>query len=93
MQHGRRLDRFLGQPLLHFLLLGAAIFVAFSLVSKRSSDVPGDIVVTQGRIEHLHGHRSGELSVARFVDRAHAAPADQLELFELRERAGDLFGR
>jgi hypothetical protein len=45
--------RLLKEPLLHFLLLGAALFVAFSLLSGR--DRPGDeaIVVSAGKIEHL----------------------------------------
>jgi len=47
------MKRILKEPLLHFLLLGAAIFVAYSLASKRSSAEPGKIVITQGRIEHL----------------------------------------
>ena len=44
------MKRLLREPLLHFLLLGAAIFAAYSLVSKRSGDEPGKIVVTQGQI-------------------------------------------
>jgi hypothetical protein len=35
------MKRILKEPLLHFLLLGAAIFAAYSLVSKRTSDEPG----------------------------------------------------
>jgi hypothetical protein len=41
------------EPLLHFLLLGAGLFVAFGLVGKRTGGEPGRIVVTQGQIEHL----------------------------------------
>jgi hypothetical protein len=41
------------EPLVHFLLLGAAIFVAYSLVSKRTSGEPGKIVVTQGQIASM----------------------------------------
>jgi hypothetical protein len=44
------MKRLLTEPLLHFLLLGAAIFVAYSLVSKRSSDEPGKIVITEGQV-------------------------------------------
>jgi hypothetical protein len=40
----------LKEPLLHFLLLGAAIFVAYSLVSKRSSGEPGKIVISAGQV-------------------------------------------
>ncbi len=44
------MKRILKEPLLHFLLLGAAIFVAYGLVSKRSSAEPGKIVISQGQI-------------------------------------------
>ena len=44
------MKQILNEPLLHFLLLGAAIFAAYSLVSKRSSDEPGKIVITQGQV-------------------------------------------
>jgi len=42
--------RWLREPLLHFLLLGAVIFAAYSVVSKRTSGEPGKIVITQGQI-------------------------------------------
>jgi hypothetical protein len=41
------------EPLLHFLLLGAAIFAVYSLVSKHSTTRPGEIVITQGKLENL----------------------------------------
>jgi parvulin-like peptidyl-prolyl cis-trans isomerase-like protein len=41
------------EPLLHFLLLGAAIFGVYSLVSKHSAAAPGEIVITQGKLENL----------------------------------------
>jgi len=44
------MKRILREPLFHFLLLGAAIFAADGLVSKRGSDEPGRIVVTQGQV-------------------------------------------
>jgi hypothetical protein len=47
------MKRILKEPLLHFLLLGSATFLAYSLVSKRSAAAPGKIVVTQGQIEHF----------------------------------------
>jgi hypothetical protein len=47
------MKKLLREPLLHFLLLGAAIFAAYSLVSKRGAVEPGTIVITQGQIEHL----------------------------------------
>lgn len=45
--------KFLREPLLHFLVLGTAIFGAYSLLSRRSANEPQKIVVTQGRIETL----------------------------------------
>ena len=47
------MKRILQEPLLHFLLLGAAIFLGYGFVSKGTSDEPGTIVITQGQIEHL----------------------------------------
>jgi len=44
------MKRILREPLLHFLLLGAAIFAAYGLVSKRSRDEPGQIVISAGQI-------------------------------------------
>jgi hypothetical protein len=42
--------KFLREPLVHFLLLGAAIFVAYGLLPKRVSDEPAKILITQGQI-------------------------------------------
>ena len=47
------MKRLLREPLLHFLLLGVAIFVAYGLVSAPGSEAPDTIVVTCGRVEHL----------------------------------------
>jgi hypothetical protein len=44
--------RLLKEPLFHFLLLGAAIFVAYSLVAVPGR-APGTIVVTAERVKHL----------------------------------------
>jgi hypothetical protein len=44
------MKRILKEPLLHFLLLGAAIFAAYGLVSKRSSGEPGKIVISVGQV-------------------------------------------
>ena len=47
------LKRLLREPLVHFALLGATIFAAWSLMSARDA-VPRDaIVVSAGKIEHL----------------------------------------
>ena len=48
-----RLRALLGEPLVHFMLLGAALFLAYDLVGARSEEAAGSIVVTQGRIESL----------------------------------------
>jgi hypothetical protein len=46
--------RLLKEPLLHFLLLGAGLFLAYSLMPKGPGNgEPRKIVVTQGQIEHL----------------------------------------
>lgn len=47
------MKKILCEPLLHFLLLGAAIFVAYSLVSKRTGEAPGKIVISQGQIASI----------------------------------------
>ena len=47
------MKRILKEPLLHFLLLGAAIFVACGLVLKQVNDEPRQITMTEGQIEHL----------------------------------------
>ena len=45
--------KILREPLLHFLLLGALIFAAFSFLSRHKTDKPGEIVVTQGTLENI----------------------------------------
>ncbi len=48
------MKRILKEPLLHFLLLGAGLFIAYGLMSKPgSSGAPGKIIVTVGQVEHL----------------------------------------
>ncbi len=48
------MKRILNEPLLHFFLLGAGLFLAYSLVSRSGgADAPGRIVVTAGQVEHL----------------------------------------
>jgi PPIC-type PPIASE domain len=44
---------FLREPLLHFVLLGAAMFVIYGLVSEERGGKPGHIVVTQGTVDNL----------------------------------------
>ena len=47
------MKKLMREPLAHFLLLGAAIFVAYSLVSKGAGDAPRKIVITQGQIASM----------------------------------------
>jgi len=44
------LKRLLREPLLHFLLLGAVLFVVHGLVSRHANDEPGRIQITQAQI-------------------------------------------
>jgi hypothetical protein len=44
------MNKILREPLLHFLLLGAAIFAAYSVVSPRIGDSPGNIVISAGQV-------------------------------------------
>lgn len=41
------------EPLVHFLLLGAALFVLSGLLDRTDRDGPQTIVITDGQIEHL----------------------------------------
>ena len=41
------------EPLVHFLLLGAALFGVFALVGDRGSARASHIVITPGHLEHL----------------------------------------
>jgi PPIC-type PPIASE domain len=45
--------KFLREPLLHFVLLGAAMFVIYGLVSQERVGKPGHIIITQGKIDNL----------------------------------------
>ena len=44
------MKKILREPLLHFLLLGAAIFAAYGLVSRHSRAEPGKIVISEGQV-------------------------------------------
>jgi hypothetical protein len=46
----RAVTKLLREPLLHFLLLGAAIFAAYGLMPDRNGDRPDKIVISQGQI-------------------------------------------
>jgi hypothetical protein len=43
----------LREPLLHFLVLGAALFGLFSMVDKHSSEAPAKIIVSTSRVTTL----------------------------------------
>jgi hypothetical protein len=45
--------RLLREPLLHFLLLGAALFGLFSIVDKKSTEAPTKIVISAARVSAL----------------------------------------
>jgi hypothetical protein len=45
--------KLLREPMVHFLLLGAAIFVIFSLAPGDRRGRPGRIIITQGKIDNL----------------------------------------
>ena len=47
------MKRFFKEPLVHFLLLGAALFVVFGLFGKSTGGLPGTIVITQGQIASI----------------------------------------
>jgi hypothetical protein len=47
------MKRLLKEPLLHFLVLGAALFGLFALVGTKEAEQPAQIVVSAARIENL----------------------------------------
>ena len=47
------MKRLIREPFIHFLLLGAVIFVANHLMSGRADSQPGQIVITQGQITSM----------------------------------------
>jgi hypothetical protein len=47
------IKKFIREPFLHFLLLGAAIFTAHHFLSGRAGTQPGRIVITQGDITSI----------------------------------------
>jgi hypothetical protein len=48
-----RFKRFFSEPLLHFLVIGAALFVFYALTREQGSDAPNRIVVSSGQVEQL----------------------------------------
>jgi hypothetical protein len=47
------MKRLLGEPLVHFLLLGALIFAGYGFLNRNGDPAPGRIVVTQGQLASL----------------------------------------
>ena len=47
------MKKLIREPFIHFLLLGAAIFVANHFLSARADNQPGKIVITQGHIASM----------------------------------------
>ena len=47
---GKSVKNLLREPLVHFLLLGAVIFLAYTFLPKRLSNEPGKIIITQGQL-------------------------------------------
>ena len=41
------------EPLVHFLLIGAALFVFYDLTREQGSEAPNRIVMTSGQVEQL----------------------------------------
>ncbi len=47
------MKKILREPLVHFLLLGAVLFLLYGLVSDRAGGDSNEIVITPGHVEHL----------------------------------------
>ena len=47
---GKSVKNLLREPLVHFLLLGSVLFLAYSFLPKRLSNEPGKILITQGQL-------------------------------------------
>jgi parvulin-like peptidyl-prolyl isomerase len=47
------MKRLLREPLLHFLLIGAGLFLLYGLLNRGRSDAPREIVISEARVEAL----------------------------------------
>jgi parvulin-like peptidyl-prolyl isomerase len=47
------MKRLLREPLLHFLLIGAGLFLLYGLLNRGQSDAPREIVISEARVEAL----------------------------------------
>jgi hypothetical protein len=70
-----RLRKFLREPLLHFVVLGAGLFVLFGLVGKPAEERSNQIVVSTAKIENL----------AKLFEQTWRRPPSQAELDGLIE--------
>jgi parvulin-like peptidyl-prolyl isomerase len=50
------MKRLLREPLLHFLLIGAVLFVLYGLLNRGQSGAPREIVISASRVEALAGN-------------------------------------
>ena len=73
----RAMKRIVKEPLLHFLLLGAAIFAVYTLIYRGIGGEPGKIVVTQGQLASIK---------ADFFLTRHRAPTEEELEGLIRER-------
>ena len=47
------MKRLLREPLLHFVLIGAALFLLYGLLNRGQSDAPREIVISEARVDAL----------------------------------------
>jgi len=50
------MKRLLREPLLHFLVIGAGLFLLYGLLNRGQSDAPREIVISEARVEALAGN-------------------------------------
>jgi parvulin-like peptidyl-prolyl isomerase len=50
------MKRLLREPLLHFLVIGAGLFLVYGLLNRGQSDAPREIVISEARVEALAGN-------------------------------------
>src|SRR5262245_55195571 len=62
------MNRIAKEPLLHFLLLGAALFAAYGFLNRSTQAQLGEVIVRAGQIEHM---------AARFAQFQQRAPTTE----------------
>jgi hypothetical protein len=66
------------EPLVHFLLIGAALFVFYDQTREQGSEAPNRIVMSSGQVFAPHSHRRPIRTVALATARSpHASRVDQ----------------